>query len=153
MSDSPSRFPLLDTLYQQYLEHENSAELIRVVSRWYNIGSISRLAQYGQPISRRAAVMVIGFLGNYSENEVMGKALCDSDRAVRMLADHGIRDIWGRQGTPEQQAGIQRLYQLVSRPREISKARSKIAVKRSIAIVFTFPQPSEWPIVAYSWAT
>lgn len=117
MSDSPSRFPLLDTLYQQYLEHENSAELIRQVSRVYNIGSICRLAEYGQPLSRRAAILAIGFLGNYSENEVMGRALCDSDRAVRMLADHGIREIWGRQGTPEQQAGICRLYQLVSRDR------------------------------------
>ena len=117
MSDSPLRFPLLDTLYQQYLEHENSAEFIRLVSRSYNMGAICRLAEYGQTISRRASVLVIGFLGNYSENDVMGRALCDTDRAVRLLADHGIRDIWGRQGTPDQQAAIERLYQLVSRHR------------------------------------
>ena len=117
MSDSPLRFPLLDKLYRQYLEHENSAEFIRQVTSKYSIGSICRLAQYGQTISRRASVLVIGFLGNYSENEIMGAALSDSDRAVRMLADHGIREIWGRQGTQEQQAGIQRLYQLMSRHR------------------------------------
>lgn len=117
MSDSPLRFPLLDTLYQRYLEHENSAEFIREVSQSYNIGSLCRLAEFGQTISRRASILVIGFLGNFSENEVMGRALCDSDRAVRMLADHGIRDIWGRQGSQAHQADIQRLYQLVSRHR------------------------------------
>lgn len=117
MSDSPLRFPLLDKLYRQYLEHENSAEFIRQVSGTYNMGSICRLAEYGQTISRRASVLVIGFLGNFSENEIMGRALSDTDRAVRMLADHGIRDIWGRQGSREHQAGIQRLYQLISRHR------------------------------------
>ena len=117
MSESPIRVPLLDTLYEQYLENENSAEFIRLVSTSYNMGSIARLAQFGQTISRRAAILTIGFLGNYSHNELMGRAMTDSDRPVRMLADHGIRDIWSRQGTPEQQASIQRLYQFISRNR------------------------------------
>ena len=116
MSDS-LRYPLLDRIYQQYLEDENSAEFIRLVSNSYNLGSICRLATFGQTISRRAAIMTIGFLGEYSENEIMGRALVDSDRAVRMLADHGIRDLWSRQGSGEQQAAVQRLYQLVSRHR------------------------------------
>ena len=117
MSETPIRVPLLDTLYEQYLEHENSAEFIRVVSSSYNLGAISRLARYGKTISRRAAVLTIGFLGNYSQNEIMGNALSDADRAVRMLADHGIRDIWARQGSQEHQAAIQKLYQLISRHR------------------------------------
>lgn len=117
MSETPIRFPLLDKIYQEYLEHENSAEFIRLVSASYNIGSICRLAEFGQTISRRAAVLTIGFLGNYSQNEIMGRALTDSDRAVRMLADHGIRDIWGRQGSPAHQAAIERIYQLISRHR------------------------------------
>jgi len=117
MSESPVRYPLLDRLYQQYLEHENSAEFIRSVSASYTLGSICRLAQHGKTLSRRAAVLTIGFLGDYSQNEIMGRALCDSDRAVRMLADHGIRDIWSRQGSPEHQAAIQKLYQLISRHR------------------------------------
>ncbi|WP_075085028.1 hypothetical protein [Mariniblastus fucicola] len=108
---------MLDKLYQQYLEHENSAEFIRLVSQSYNLGSICRLARYGKTISRRAAILVIGFLGDYAENDVMGMALNDSDRAVRMLADHGIRDIWSRQGSPEHRSSIQRLYQLISRHR------------------------------------
>lgn len=117
MSESPLRLPLLDKLYDQYLEHENSAEFIRVVSEAYSLGTVCRLAQFGKPVTRRAAVLVVGFLGSYSENEILGAALCDSDRAVRMLADHGIRDLWGRQGTSQQQAQLQRLYQLISRNR------------------------------------
>ena len=117
MSEAPIRFPLLDKLYQQYLEHENSAEFIRLVSESYNLGSISRLAVFGQTISRRAAILTIGFIGDCSYNEVMGQSLNDSDRAVRMLADHGIRDIWSRQGTPAQQASIQKLYQYIARHR------------------------------------
>ncbi len=115
MSDSPLRYPLLDKIYQQYLEDENSAEFIRSVSQSYNIGSICRLATYGKTISRRAAVLTIGFLGEYSENEVVGRLLTDRDRAVRMLADHGIRELWARQGSRAHQAAIQKLYQLVSR--------------------------------------
>jgi tetratricopeptide (TPR) repeat protein len=108
---------LLDKLYQQYLDDENSAEFIRNVSTSYNIGSLCRLATYGQVISRRAAVLTIGFLGEFSENEVMGHALNDSDRAVRMLADNGIRDLWSRQGSLKHQSGVKRLYQLISRSR------------------------------------
>ena len=92
------RYPKLDKIYQQYLEDENSAEFIRLVSESYNIGAICRLADCGQTISRRAAVLTLGFLGGYSENEIMGRALIDSDRAVRLLADHGIRELWSRQG-------------------------------------------------------
>jgi tetratricopeptide (TPR) repeat protein len=115
MSDELLRYPLLDTLYQQYLEHESSADFIRAVCESYTLGSICRLAKYGQTNSRRAAIMTLGFLGDFSHNEIMGTALNDSDRAVRMLADHGIRGIWPRQGEPRHQQSVRKLYQLVSR--------------------------------------
>jgi len=114
MSDK-FRYPVLDRYYQRYLEDENTAEFIRCVSAHYSIGTLVRLADSGQTISRRAAVLMIGFVGTYRENETMGLALNDRDRAVRMLADHGIRDIWGRQGTPSQQAKLKELYRLVNK--------------------------------------
>ncbi len=114
MSDK-FRYPALDRYYQRYLEDENTADFIRYVSAHYSIGTLTRLADCGQTISRRAAVLMIGYVGTYSENEVMGQALNDRDRAVRLLADHGIRDIWGRQGTPSQQTQLQRLYQLINK--------------------------------------
>jgi len=117
MSEEPIRYPLLDRMYQQYLNDENSAKFIQAVSRSYNIGSLNRLAIYGGYISRRASTLAIGFLGDFDSNEVLGGALRDSDRAVRLLADHGIRQLWGRQGTPEHRSAVARLYRLVAQNR------------------------------------
>ena len=117
MSEDPIRYPLLEKTYQQYLNDENSAKFIQAVSGSYNIGTLHRLARYGGYISRRAAVLAIGFVGNFCSNEVMGEALMDHDRAVRLLADHGIRQLWQRQGTPAHQQAISRLYRLVAQNR------------------------------------
>ena len=117
MSEEFLRYPLLDRLYQQYLSDEDSAGFIRAVSQRYTLGTLRRLATAGPRISRRASVLAIGLMGDYFMNETMGNALSDSDRAVRLLADHGIREIWQRQGTSSQQRAIQHLYQLVSRNR------------------------------------
>ncbi|MEM9943313.1 MAG: hypothetical protein AAF939_17245 [Planctomycetota bacterium] len=114
MSENPFRYPKLDSIYQQYLADENSAEFVDRVASCYTLSTLERLASSGKRISRRAAVMALGFLGNYRNNEIFGRALIDPDRAVRLLADHGIREIWQRQGTPGQQAAVQQLYRLVA---------------------------------------
>ncbi len=117
MSEEKIRYPLLELYYQQYLTDESSAEFIRSVSRNYTIGSLERLAVYGGRLSRRAAILAIGFLGDFRCNETMGRSLVDKDRAVRLLADHGIREIWHRQGTYSQQQVVQRLYRLNAQDR------------------------------------
>ncbi len=90
------KYPKLDRLYHQYLNSEDSASFIRTVTQHYNFGSLERLAVHGQRISRRASILALGFLGDYSHNNLLGKALRDKDRAVRLLADHGIRQLWFR---------------------------------------------------------
>lgn len=117
MSESDLRLPMLDLFYQQYLTDENSAAFIHAVSRNYSMGTLERLAQFGSRMTRRASVLAIGFLGEFSSNEVMGGAMVDYDRAVRLLADHGIREIWKRQGTGPQRHAIQSLYRLISQSR------------------------------------
>lgn len=112
MSETEIRYPLLDRLYQRYLADEDSASFIFDVASQYRISTLKRLAVAGQRISRRASVLALGFLGDFAVNEVMGCALSDGDRAVRLLADHGIRQVWKRQGNPTEQAAIQRLYRL-----------------------------------------
>ena len=76
------------------------------------MGTLQRLAHAGGRICRRASVLAIGFLGNFDVNETMGAALVDDDRAVRLLADHGIRQIWSRQGNDSEQRLIHKLYRL-----------------------------------------
>lgn len=117
MSDPEIRYPMLDLFYQQYLTDENSATFIHAVSQSYTIGTLATLARFGNRITRRAAILAVGFLGDYSENQIMGEALVDGDRAVRLLADHGIRQIWARQGTMTQRQAIQNLYRLVAQSR------------------------------------
>lgn len=117
MSESDVRFPMLDLFYQQYLTDEDSASFIHAVARNYSPGSLETLAKFGSRLTRRASILAIGFLGDFSSNEVMGAGLLDSDRAVRLLADHGIREVWRRQGTPAQQQTVRSLYRFISQSR------------------------------------
>jgi tetratricopeptide (TPR) repeat protein len=117
MSDETLRYPALDRFYQRFLSNESSADFVQSVSQQYCIATLEKLAQQGARPTRRAAVLGLGYLGDFSNNEVMGRALSDDDRAVRMLADHGIRQIWQRQGTESEQQAIQRIYRLVDQSR------------------------------------
>jgi tetratricopeptide (TPR) repeat protein len=98
------RPPFLLVLYQQYLNHQDSADFIRAVSQCYASGTLERLARHSSREVRRAAVLALGSLGDYDANHTLGCALLDDDRRVRTLADSGIRTIWTRAGNePERQ--------------------------------------------------
>ena len=112
MSQNDLRYPKLNKFYQRFLTEENSASFIKAVSEYYLIGTLEKLYQNGDRITRRAAILAIGFLGDFSLNETMGSALTDDDRAVRLLAEHNIRQVWQRQGTPSEQMQIGRLISL-----------------------------------------
>jgi tetratricopeptide (TPR) repeat protein len=85
-------------LYSQYLEGQDSKVFIAKVSASYTPGTLERLVEHGSREVRRAAVLALGFVGDYSSNQSMGRALIDEDRTVRMLADTGIRSVWIRAG-------------------------------------------------------
>ena len=112
MSESRIRYPKVVKSYQRFLDDENSAQFIASVSDSYTLGTLTRIFESGDRIARRAAVLAIGFLGDFQQNEAMGNALADDDRAVRMLAEHNIRRIWQRQGSSSEQQIILRLEQL-----------------------------------------
>lgn len=137
MSESDVRFPMLDLFYQQYLTDENSATFIHAISRNYSIGTLERLAQFGSRLSRRASILAIGFLGDFSSNEIMGAAMVDRDRAVRLLADHGIREVWQRQGSASEQQAVQALFRL------ISHSRMDDAIDAATSLIKVNPQLGE----------
>jgi tetratricopeptide (TPR) repeat protein len=99
VSTDPARPPFLLLLYQQYLSHQDSATLIRKVSNLYTTGTLQRLARHARREVRRAAVLALGFLGDYDANHTLGCALLDEDRTVRTIAENGIRTIWTRAGS------------------------------------------------------
>ena len=112
MSEKKVRFSLLEKYYQQYLRDEISANFIQSVSEHYSLATLERVYHSNDRTGRRAAILALGYLGDFSLNETMGHALVDSDRGVRLLADHGIREIWPRQGSPAEQEGVRELYRL-----------------------------------------
>lgn len=89
-------------MYREYLDSQDSAAFVRRVSQSYTPGTLQRLAGSPQREVRRAAVLALGFVGDYGVNHTLGRALFDDDRTVRLLAENGIRSVWSRAGTEEQ---------------------------------------------------
>ncbi|HMC11547.1 MAG TPA: hypothetical protein VKH44_09665 [Pirellulaceae bacterium] len=102
----------IERLYHRYLETENTAAFVKAVSERYLLSTLERLATGGGHVLRRAATMAVGFLGDYSHNSILGRALNDDDRGVRLLADSGIRQLWRRDGNRSQQERMGRLCRL-----------------------------------------
>jgi tetratricopeptide (TPR) repeat protein len=98
VNTEPARPPFLLVLYQQYLDHQDSASFARKVLNLYTTGTLERLARHAGREVRRAAVLALGFLGDYDANHTLGCALLDADRTVRTIAENGIRTVWTRAG-------------------------------------------------------
>jgi tetratricopeptide (TPR) repeat protein len=112
VSQKHVRGPVLNRLYHEYLQTEDSASFILAVSQRYTIGTLHRIVQTGGRIERRAAVMAIGFLGGDESCRVLSRALADTDRGVRMLADNGIRAVWCRAGNEAQRHWLRVIMRL-----------------------------------------
>lgn len=110
-SDSP-RLPLLSVLYQKYLNNQDAAAFISKAAQHYNQGSLERLAVHHCPVVRRSAVLALGFLGDYEANPVLGRAMLDKDRTVRILAENGIRSVWTRAGNDAQRQHLAAIIRL-----------------------------------------
>jgi len=76
------------------------------------MGTLHRLLGFGGRVTRRSAALAIGFLGNFRSNAFLGRALHDDDRAVRLLAEHGLRQVWFRAGTSDQFYQLNRIVRL-----------------------------------------
>jgi tetratricopeptide (TPR) repeat protein len=98
VSNEGDRKPYLTGLYDEYIEGQDSTRFANRVSERYGQGTLERLTEHSTREVRRAAVLALGFLGDYECNHAMGRALHDDDRTVRMLAENGIRSVWGRCG-------------------------------------------------------
>jgi tetratricopeptide (TPR) repeat protein len=122
VSGRPRRRPFLFTLYEEFLESEDSADFVRKTSQCYNQGTLERLSEHEYRKVRRAAIFALGFLGSYHANHVMGRALHDEDRTVRLLAEDGIREVWKRAGNDDQRQRLDAIIQLNS-ARQFEEAR------------------------------
>ena len=113
VSDGFRRTPRLLSLYEQYLDSQDTLAFVGKVSQSYTQGTLQRLAESSEDCRvRRAAVLALGFLGDYEANGTMGRALQDSDRTVRLLAENGIRNVWLRIGSESQRQQLALLVRL-----------------------------------------
>ena len=112
MKKDPIRSPHLLDLYEKYLDNQDSAGYIRQVSVRYTQGTLQRLARHQFREVRRAAVLALGFLGDYHCNHTMGRSLLDDDRTVRTLAENGIRSVWTRLGGEQERRELEEILRL-----------------------------------------
>ncbi len=155
MSEDFNRFPLLDRIYQQFLNDEDSASFIQSVAKSYGLGTLERLARYGHRVSRRASILAIGFMGDFRFNETLGRALHDSDRAVRLLSDHGIRELWMRDGDGQQRHMLRQIARLNTRHRLVDSlelADELIAINPNIAETWNQRAISKYGLELYDEA-
>jgi tetratricopeptide (TPR) repeat protein len=102
VSKQSGRVPLLQLLYEAYLDVHDAADFEAQLSLSYTQGTLERLAEHESRKVRRAAVLALGLIGDDQINHVLGRALHDEDRTVRMLAENAIRHVWSRAGNEEQ---------------------------------------------------
>ena len=112
MKSDPIRSPHLLDLYEKYLDNQDSAGFINQVSRHYTQGTLERLARHPFREVRRAAVLALGFLGDYRCNHTMGRSLVDDDRTVRTQAENGIRSVWTRIGSEQDRQELGEIIRL-----------------------------------------
>ena len=112
MDGNRVRSPVLVGYYNRYLTNNDRAMFVKRVARRYACATLERLVAVGDYITRRAAVLSLSLLGDYSSNSVLGRALADRDRGVRTIAETGIRDLWCRVGSRDQRETLRLVVDL-----------------------------------------
>ena len=130
--NSPRRIPCLTSLYEEYLESQDTSTFISRITEFYTQGTLQRLAEGDTPEVRRAAVLALGFLADYDANHSLGRALHDSDRTVRIIAENSIRNIWNRAGNETQQGELNAIIRLnQSQQHEEAEQRASALIEMS----------------------
>lgn len=104
--------PVLLRFYFRYLNEQDTAGFIRQVSLRYSAASLEKLVRLANVTGRRAAILALGYIGDFSCNATVGRALVDRDRGVRLLAEDAIRGIWMRAGSDSQRKTLQHAMRL-----------------------------------------
>src|SRR5215216_2501312 len=99
MAEPAVRRPILAELYEQYLADRDQAAFVHRVAGRYHAATLERLILHPSRWVRRASVLALGAIGDYSSNTTLGSALVDIDRGVRTLSEAAIRAVWCRDGS------------------------------------------------------
>lgn len=131
--------PLVVEIYQAYLDNQDAGVFTRRVARSYTCATLERVASIGDRVARRAAVLALGYMGDYSSNAVLGRALTDRDRGVRTIAENGITEVWRRVGSREQRLAL----------RMIVRCNQSKQYEEAVRLASDLIQDSPW--IAEAW--
>jgi tetratricopeptide (TPR) repeat protein len=109
-----ARTPILHVAYHRYVSDQDCARYGQAVARRYTIGTLERLVVASDRTTRRAAVLALGLMADYRSNATLAKALHDTDRGVRMMAETGIQELWRRAGSPRDRKRLRKVVDLIT---------------------------------------
>lgn len=109
MEERATRYSILLTYYQRYLNNGETAQFIAAVAEKYSLATLQRLAASGDKYSRRAAALALGLIGDMRSNAVLGPLLRSRDRKLRLVVDDALRAISAREGTATQRHQLERI--------------------------------------------
>jgi tetratricopeptide (TPR) repeat protein len=114
----PQTSSVLVDFYEGFLRDQDIEHFRRQVASRYTEGTLARVIESGSTPARRAAVLALGLLGTYdASNGVVARALRDTDPTVRTLAMNALWAIWFRADTPENNATLERVRELLGQER------------------------------------
>lgn len=102
----PRRLPAIYEFYQRFLRSRDSARFASDIFGTYTLPTLERLAADADAEIRRAAVLAVGHVGDFGYHEILGRALRDHDRGVRLIAEKYCRPIWASAGTVSHQQAL-----------------------------------------------
>jgi tetratricopeptide (TPR) repeat protein len=108
----PTSTSLLVDYYETFLRDQDIEAFQTHVQARYSGATLGRAVQMGDTQTRRAAVLALGLVGGYEVNEVVGRALRDSDAAVRNLANNALWAIWFRADSVENNSMLEKVASL-----------------------------------------
>jgi tetratricopeptide (TPR) repeat protein len=139
---------LLVDYFRVYLsDRDLDAFRNRVAGRYSEEALRSILADSPIVTARRAAVISLGLLGSYRQsNAALGRALRDSDAAVRTLAEDALWSVWFRADSPENNRALQEVMQLAGRGQ---LDRAEVLASRLIAVAPNFAEAYNQRAIIY----
>jgi len=103
VSSSDRRDCRLVFAYRRYLVTADAPRFAWEVAKTYCPSSLERLLLSSSVEGRRAAAIALGMVGDRLSIEILGRALVDRDRGVRLAADDSFRALLVRSAPPTHQ--------------------------------------------------
>lgn len=126
--------PRLAVAYRRYLVTADNVRFATEVDKHYSQNTLLKLMSHRDVQLRRAAALSLGTLGGPNCVESLGRALSDSDRGVRLVADTSFRMLLERGASVEQQR------QLTNVVRMLDDSQHALAMSTAMHLIDQAPE-------------